>query len=301
MEGPAPGYSRPPGRAFVTAALVIDPAQYDRVAGIVRASGSSFYWGMRLLDRERRFAMYAIYAFCRVVDDIADEPGEPGEKRRLLAEWRVELDRLYAGHPTDPVALALVGPVTRFGLPQADFLAVIDGCEMDGRGEMVRPDMKALDLYCDRVACAVGRLSVRVFGELRPRSLEVANATGMALQLTNILRDVAVDARIGRLYLPDELLAKHGIAGNDPKVVLAHPNLVAVCRELGEIARSYFQASDRAMAECSARAMRPATLMKEMYREIFHRVEAEGFVPRDPPVKVSKAFKIWCILRHGLM
>ena len=280
--------------------MAIDPGQYPMVADKVRASGSSFYWGMRLLDLPRRFAMYAIYAFCREVDDIADEPGEPETKRRQLAEWRVELDRLYAGAPTHPVAMALVGPVARYRLPHEDFLAVIDGCEMDGRGEMVRPSMAELNLYCDRVACAVGRLSVRVFGELRPKSLDVANATGMALQLTNILRDVAVDAAIGRLYLPDELLAKHGIDGRDPQAVLAHPNLVAVCRELGETARGYFVASDAAMAECSRAAMRPATLMKEMYREIFLRVAAEGFVPRDPPVKVSKGFKIWCILRHGL-
>ncbi|TAN56097.1 MAG: squalene synthase HpnD [Magnetospirillum sp.] len=282
-------------------ALVIDAGQYDMVADKVRASGSSFYWGMRLLSRPRRFAMYAIYAFCREVDDIADEPGEPETKRRQLAEWRDELDRLYQGRPVHPIAVALVGPVAEFGLPKDDFIAVIDGCEMDGRNEMVRPSMANLELYCDRVACAVGRLSVRVFGEMRPRSLDVANATGMALQLTNILRDVAVDAAIGRLYLPDELLTAHGIAGSDPMATLAHPNLTAVCRELGTTARGYFAASDRAMAECSRDAMRPATLMKEMYREIFHKVEAEGFVPRDPPVKVSRGFKLWCILRHGLL
>ncbi|OAN51340.1 squalene synthase HpnD [Paramagnetospirillum marisnigri] len=282
-------------------ALTIDPAQYEMVAEKVRASGTSFYWGMRLLPLERRYAMYAIYAFCREVDDIADEPGEAETKRRQLAEWRDELDRLYAGAPSHPIAQALAGPVARFGLPLEDFVAVVDGCEMDGRNEMVRPSMAQLELYCDRVACAVGRLSTRVFGELRPRSMEVANATGMALQLTNILRDVAVDAAIGRLYLPDELLTKYGIPDRDPRQVLAHPHLAAVCRDLGETARGYFKASDAAMAECSRAAMRPATLMKEMYREIFNKVEAEGFVPRDPPVKVSKAFKIWCILRHGLL
>ena len=285
----------------ISPGFVIDPAQYDLVAGVVRASGSSFYWGMRLLERPRRYAMYAVYAFCREVDDIADEPGEPEVKRAQLAEWRVELDRLYAGRPTHPVAKALVGPIAAYHLPQEDFLAVIDGCESDARAEMLGPSMAELELYCDRVACAVGRLSVRVFGELRPKSIEAANATGMALQLTNILRDVAVDAAIGRLYLPDELLTRHGIASRDPKEVLAHPNLVLVCRELAEKARGYFQASDAAQAECLRAAMRPATLMKEMYRAIFVRLEAEGFVPRDPPVKVSKAFKLWCILRHGLL
>jgi phytoene synthase len=281
-------------------APAIDPGQYQMVADKVRASGSSFYWGMRLLDLRRRYAMYAIYAFCREVDDIADEPGEVEVKRRQLADWRVELDRLYDGQPTHPVAKALVGPIQAYALPKEDFIAVIAGCEMDGRNEMVRPSMADLVLYCDRVACAVGRLSVRVFGPLRPKSLEVADATGMALQLTNILRDVAVDAAIGRLYLPDELLTRHGIASKDPNEVLRHPNLVAVCRELAETARAHFARSDAAMAECEARAMRPATLMKEMYRKIFVGLESEGFVPRDPPFKVSKPAKIWCILRYGL-
>lgn len=283
------------------AGYTVDPAQYEMVAGMVRASGTSFYWGMRLLDLKRRYAMYAIYAFCREVDDIADEPGEPAAKRAALAEWRVELDRLYAGAPTHAIAKALAGPVVHYGLPKEDFLAVIAGCESDGEGAMVRPSMAELELYCDRVACAVGRLSVRVFGPLRPRSIETANATGMALQLTNILRDVVVDAKIGRLYLPDELLTKYGISSRDPMEVLAHPHLVAVCRDLGETARGYFQASDAGQRECSHAHMRPATLMKEMYREIFKRVEAEGFQPRDPVVKVSKAFKLWCIVRHGIL
>jgi phytoene synthase len=280
--------------------FTIDPQQYELVAGMVRASGTSFYWGMRLLDMQRRYSMYAVYAFCREVDDIADEPGEPQAKRAALAEWRDELDRLYAGAPTHPIAKALAGPVAQYGLPKEDFLAVIAGCESDGEGAMVRPSMAELELYCDRVACAVGRLSVRVFGTLRPRSIETANATGMALQLTNILRDVVVDAKIGRLYLPDELLTKYGISSRDPLEVVAHPQMVAVCRDLAETARGYFRASDEGQKECSRAAMRPATLMKEMYREIFKRAEAEGFVPRDPPVKVSKAFKLWCIVRHGM-
>jgi phytoene synthase len=245
--------------------------------------------------------MYAVYAFCRVVDDIADEPGDPADKRRQLAWWREEIDRLYAGAPTHPVTVALTGPVAEYHLPKEDFLAVIDGCEMDGDNAMVRPSLAQLTLYCDRVASAVGRLSVRVFGEDRPQGQTVANATGMALQLTNILRDVAVDAEIGRLYLPDEILAAHGIDSRDPGEVLAHPALVAVCRDLAVIAGEYFAASDRAMAECSRRAMRPATLMKEMYRGVYRRLEAEGFQPRLPPVRLPAGAKLWCVLRHGLV
>ncbi|MEO0034007.1 MAG: hypothetical protein RLZZ501_30 [Pseudomonadota bacterium] len=281
--------------------ITVDPVLYEDMAARVRAAGTSFYWGMRLLETPRRYGMYGIYAFCREVDDIADEPGDPADKRRRLGWWREEIDRLYQGAPTHPVTRALQGPIREYELPQADFIAVIDGCEMDGDNAMVRPSLARLELYCDRVAAAVGRLSVRVFGESRPQGQRVANATGMALQLTNILRDVAVDAEIGRLYLPDELLSAHGIASRDPAEVLAHPALAAACRELAETARRHFAESDAAMATCSRRAMRPATLMKEMYRGVFRRLEAEGFQPRLPPVRMPTGAKLYCVLRYGLI
>lgn len=281
--------------------ITVDPVLYEDMAARVRAAGTSFYWGMRLLETPRRYGMYAIYAFCREVDDIADEPGDPADKRHRLGWWREEIARLYQGAPTHPVTRALQGPIREYELPQADFIAVIDGCEMDGDNAMVRPSLARLELYCDRVAAAVGRLSVRVFGESRPQGQRVANATGMALQLTNILRDVAVDAEIGRLYLPDELLSAHGIASRDPAEVLAHPALAAACRELAETARRHFAESDAAMATCSHRAMRPATLMKEMYRGVFRRLEAEGFQPRLPPVRMPTGAKLWCVLRYGLI
>jgi phytoene synthase len=279
----------------------IDPALYAMVAGLVKRSGSSFYWGMRLLSLPRRYGMYAVYAFCRVVDDIADDPGEPEAKRQALALWRDEIAALYAGRPTDPVAVALAGPVAHFNLQQEDFLAVIDGCEMDGRNEMVRPSLDNLLLYCDRVASAVGRLSVRVFGDFQPRCLDVADALGKALQLTNILRDVREDALIGRLYLPDEVLSRHGITSSDPLEVAAHPALPEVCRDIAEMARRYYAEADRAMAECSPGAMRPARMMEAMYRAVFDRCEAAGWRLGDKRVRVPTPVKLWFILRYGLL
>ena len=263
---------------------------------MTKPTGSSFYWAMRLMSRPRRNAMYAIYAFCREVDDIADDgPFTQEQRRRQLAEWRDEIARLYAGVPRDPLAVALVGPVAEFGLEQADFLAVIDGVEMDARDEMVRPSLAQLDLYCDHVASAVGRLSVRVFGDFQPRCLQVADSLGRALQLTNILRDLDEDAARGRLYLPDELLATHGIAGKDPRAVLAHPALSLVRRDLAAIARSHFAAAHAAMAGCSRRAMRPAALMGAIYGAILDRLEA------GRPVRISTPAKMWYALRHGLL
>jgi len=281
--------------------MSIDPALYAEMEQTVKRAASSFYWGMRLLERPRRYGMYAIYAFCRLADDIADEPGDEDDKRRRLDAWRAEIGRLYQGCPTEPVARALLGPVAEYGLAAEDFIAVIDGCEMDVGQGLIRPSLAELELYCDRVACAVGRLSVQVFGEPGPAGRAVADSTGLALQYTNILRDVVVDAKIGRLYLPDELLTRHGIESHDPLVVVAHPALPLVCRDFAELARAQFARSDQAMSVCSRRAMRPATLMREMYRSLFRRLDAEGFVPRDPPVKVPAAAKLWCVVRHGLV
>ena len=267
----------------------------------VRAAGTSFFWAMRLMEPRRRKAMYAIYAFSREVDDIADEPGEVAEKRRRLDEWRRDIARLYAGErPRLPFAQALAGPIRDFDLPKEDLLAVVEGCAMDAGDGLIRPRRAVLDLYCDHVACAVGRLSVRIFGEFRPRSLDVANHQGRALQLTNILRDVWSDAEMGRLYLPDELLAAHGIDSGNPREVLFHPELPAVCRDLARDARHHYAEARAAIADCSRRAMRPAVVMLDVYEAVFRRGERQGWRPQAYPIAVPATLKLWYAVRHGL-
>jgi phytoene synthase len=282
------------------AAALDDPALVRLITERTRAAGSSFYWGMRLLEPRRRLAMFAVYAFCREVDDIADGGLRPADKVVGLDRWRGEIDAVYAGTPSQPLGRALVGPVADFALAREDFLAVIDGCAMDGGGQMLRPSRETLDLYCDRVACAVGRLSVRVFGETGPNGMLVAAALGRALQLTNILRDLREDAGLGRLYLPDELLTAHGIAGREPNAVLAHAALPKVCAELGAQARRHFDAADRAMRRSPRRAMRPARLMEAMYRDLLDRMAADLW-PIDARVRVPSAVKLWYVLRYGLI
>ena len=174
-------------------------------------SGSSFLLGMRVLPARRRAAMYAIYAFCREVDDIADEAGAVDEKLAALDAWRAEIEQLYHGQPSRPTTRALLDAVEAFALPKDAFLAVIDGMEMDAREAMVAPDRDAFALYCRRVAGAVGMLSIRAFGAREPEAKEIAVTLGEALQITNILRDVHEDADRDRLYLPQELLESRGI------------------------------------------------------------------------------------------
>jgi phytoene synthase len=265
----------------------------------VEAAGTSFYWAMRLLPQERRDGMYAVYAFCREVDDIADDWPE-ADRAAGLAAWHDEIEAVYVGRPRQMIARALVTPVARFGLRKGDFHDVIDGMEMDATA-IRAPDSATLDLYCARVAGAVGHLSVHVFGDPGEAAHQVADALGRALQLTNILRDLAEDAERGRLYLPRELLDRHGIRSNDPAVVLRHPALPAVCRDLAALAQQHFDAAETAMRRSSRRAMRPAAVMGAFYRAMLDALVEAGW--RDPTARVSlsKSRKLWLVLRHGFV
>ncbi len=271
------------------------------IAAKVQASGTSFYSAMRLLPPDRRNAMYAIYAFCREVDDIADEGGSLEAKRAGLEDWRAEIDRIYAGTPLKPIAQALLTPVKTYSLRKQDFLAVIDGMQMDAETTIVAPELATLDLYCDRVASAVGHLSVRAFGATEPEADEVAHHLGRALQLTNILRDLAEDGERGRLYLPKELLEQHGIAYADPQAVLAHPKLKKVCRDVAILALNHYSKARAAMDRCAKAPMRPAAIMGAVYRAILKRLISADWRRLDEPVKLPKWQKLWLAFRYGFL
>jgi phytoene synthase len=289
----------PPGTA--SQGVQATPEDLAHVLEVVQASGSSFYGAMRTLPKEQRDAMYAIYAFCREIDDIADDPLPAAEKKAALAEWRSEIDRLFAGRPKKPTGRALLQPVARYALRKDDFIALIDGMEMDAAETFHIPDMATLTLYCERVAGAVGMLSVRVFGEPGTAGERLAWSLGQALQLTNILRDVKEDSERGRLYLPDDLLTRHGITSHDPLVVLTHPALPAVCDELAALARQRFGEAIAAMDACDRRKIRPAIVMMHVYRAILEKLIRRGWQRIDEPVSVSKPAKIWIALRYGLL
>lgn len=277
-----------------------DDAVREAVRRKVEAAGTSFYWAMRLLPKERRNGMYAVYAFCREVDDIADDDSRPATEKLVgLARWRAEIDALYTGAPRCLVSRALLAPVERYRLRRDDFLAVIDGMEMDAEA-ICAPDLATLDRYCARVASAVGHLSVHVFGDASPDAHAVADSLGRALQLTNILRDLDEDAQRGRLYLPREILDRHGIAA-DPGAALRHPALPAACRDLAAIALRHFNDAERAMAHCSRWAMRPAAVMGAFYRQMLDALLRSEW--RDPTARISlsKAQKLRLVLCHGLI
>lgn len=282
-----------------TTPLGADLSDLSEVEAIVRRAGTSFYQGMKVLPPDRRHAMYAIYAFCRIVDDIADEPGDMEEKRSDLAAWRARIAGLYLGQSDGPVTRVLLAAVPKFKLREADFIAVIDGMQTDAETTVIAPSLEELDLYCDRVAAAVGRLSVRAFGDDSAAADDVAYALGRALQITNILRDIQEDAERGRVYLPAEYLQDAGIPPN-PQAVLTHPNLASVCNRLADRAHAYFNDARKSMLACDRRAMKPARLMAATYDAILSAVQHRGWQKLDEPVKLPTWKKLWLACRYGL-
>ena len=265
-----------------------------------RASGSSFYTAMRLMPKRQREAMYEIYAFCRKVDDIADSPGPRDQRVEQLKLWRADIDAIYSGSAVTR-ARSLVKAVKEFALKREDFQAVIDGMEMDVHADIRAPDWHTLDAYCDRVASAVGRLCVRVFGLEEKAGIALAYHLGRALQLTNILRDIDEDAGIGRLYLPREALREAGITSTDPAVVMTDPRLGQVCQQVAARAQEHFAEADRVMDKCPRRAVRAPRIMRVAYGAIYQALLARGWAQPRKPVKISKPRLILTILRYGFI
>lgn len=265
-----------------------------------QVSGSSFYAGMRVLPKARREAMYAVYAFCRAVDDIADdEIGDRAERAAQLEAWRADIESLYAGG--DPGQAALVAEAVRaFALDKADFIAVIDGMATDVARDVRWPTFEELDLYCDRVASAVGRLSVKIFGMEDAVGIDLAHHLGRALQFTNILRDVDEDADIGRVYLPSEPLLAAGVELLDPITVVGDPRVDAACRFLAAKAHEHFRAAEAILAQRPQGHLIAPRLMAAVYAPILRRMEAVGWAPPRKRIKTNKPALLFTALRLWL-
>ena len=272
-----------------------DPATRGKVAK------SSFYLGMRVLPRPEREAMYAVYAFCRDVDDIADdEVGTPAERRAELEGWSADIAALYAGGPPGR-ADYLVPAIERFGLAHADFDAVIAGMMMDVEDDIRWPDWATLDLYCDRVASAVGRLSVRIFGMDAEPGLALAHHLGRALQLTNILRDIDEDAAIGRLYLPREPIEAAGVPLETPTQVATDPRLDTAAREVAVRARGHFAEANAILTARPRGHLIAPRLMERVYADVLGRMEAKGWAPPRRRTRVDKFGLLLTLIRLHLI
>ena len=261
---------------------------------------SSFTAGMRVLPKPERAAMYAIYAFCRAVDDIADDmQGGRADRAKALDGWRHDLDALYAGKPAGQAAF-LKAAVDRFGLQRADFEAVIDGMQTDVDRDVRWPPHAELDLYCDRVASAVGRLSVRVFGMDAAPGNALAHHLGRALQLTNILRDIDEDAALGRLYLPREAIDRTGIPIGDVNAVISDPRIDRVAREVSAEAEVHFAEVRKILAARPRGHLIAPRLMAAAYAELLRRMTKVGWVAPRKRVRHNRLALFFTLLRLKL-
>ena len=259
-------------------------------------SGSSFYYSFRLLAPERRSAITALYAYCREVDDVVDEVSEPNVARTKLAWWRSEVDRIYAGTPQHPVAIALGDAVRRYRLPREHLLRVIDGMQMDL--ERTRYATFAdLEDYCDHVAGVVGLLSAEIFGYEDARTRDYARSLGIAFQLTNIIRDVGEDARRGRIYLPQEDLDRFGVVATDVLRARTSPAFVELMRFEAERARGWYGAAIAALPARDRRAQRPGLAMAAIYRTLLDEIARDGYEVLDRRIALTPLRKLWIATR----
>jgi phytoene synthase len=259
-------------------------------------SGSSFYYSFMFLPPEQRRAITALYAFCREVDDTVDEVADHTVARARLDWWRAELRAMFAGSPQHPVTSALAPHLARFGIDAPRLNEIVDGMQMDLEQNRYL-DFEGLRLYCHRVAGVVGTLSAGIFSEGRQDCTAYAELLGLALQLTNIIRDVGDDARRGRIYLPNEDLQRHGVSVHQILKGEAPEGFEALMRFQAERARGFYREAFGALPAHEKRAQRPGLVMAAIYATLLDEIEADGFRVLTHRVALTPVRKLWIACR----
>lgn len=256
-------------------------------------SGSSFYYSFRFLPKQQREAITALYAFCREIDDIVDDDrADTNIAKTKLDWWRDEIARLFHGQPTHPVALALKSAMTQYTLAQEYFTEIIDGMEMD-LNNATYPSFKELALYCYRVASAVGLLSIEIFGYHDRRTQKYAHELGMAFQLTNILRDVYEDAQRGRIYIPQDEMARFGVSNDDILNGVKSDHVTKLLQFQAQRAREYYQRAFQMLPEIDRYNQRSGLIMAEIYKTLLDEIEIDGYRVFDHRIKLTPIRKLW--------
>jgi len=266
-------------------------AAYAACARIVRRSGSSFAAAFWMLPAERRRALHAVYAFCRLADDIADDPQVRADRSLLVTRWRNELEAAYRAKSEHPVGIALAHAVQRFRLPEEPFLELLEGVESDLRGEPIA-DWDDLRLYCHRVASTVGLLVVRLLGCRDARALAWADAQGVAVQLVNVLRDVGDDAASGRIYLPESELRRFDVSRDEVLGRRRSDRMRLLLASVGEHARLEFERADRLFPVHERARLRPARAMGAIYRALLGELQRRGWPCLETPLRLSRSRRL---------
>lgn len=265
---------------------------------IVKKSGSSFFWSMRLLPKAKREAMYTIYAFCRHIDDIVDGPMPMKEKQDLLRAWREEIENIYNKVPTTDIGRRIYKNCMRFHLPKSEFLKLIDSISMDVPQPLQAPKMTDFLKYCRGVAGVPGNLSLRIFGCQDEQLIEeLATSLGNALQITNILRDIKEDAQSDRLYIPLEYLEKAEISSKNPNEVITDKNLSVAREELAKMAAEDYAKANQIIPFLDKKAARPVRAIAAIYKKYFDLMQNRGWEIISPKPNISKFNKFSLALR----
>jgi len=270
------------------------PEQYcqDKAA----KSGSSFYYSFRFLPPQQRQAIIALYAFCREVDDTVDEIADTDIARTKLEWWREEIQRTFHGIATHPVGLSLQAALQNFDLQEEYFMEIIDGMAMD-LDQFSYPEFKHLALYCHRAASVVGLLSVEIFGYEDRKTLKYAENLGMALQLTNIIRDVREDAERGRIYLPQDELHQFNVSADDLLALKSSPELIDLLKFQTARAKQYYQQALQLLPESDRYTQRTGLIMAAIYEATLDEIEKDNFQVMQHRVSLTPLRKLWLAWR----
>lgn len=271
----------------------------NNIKNMVKKSGTSFFWSMRLLPRSRRNAMYTIYALFRHLDDIVDGNESMEEKLELIGDWREEMDNIFdKKQPSTDIGRRIYKNCIRFNLPKEEFVRMIDSLAMDLPFPIQAPSLEDFKRYCRGVAGVPGNLSLRIFGCKDEQQIEkLATTLGTALQITNILRDVKEDALSNRLYIPEEFLNTAGIASRDPMTVIVDKNLAIAREELAKMAEEYYRDAFNQLKKFDKNVARPVKAIAYIYKRYFDIMQNRGWEVISPKPKISKFIKLCLTLK----
>jgi len=272
----------------------MNPAQY--VQEKAAASGSSFYYAFLFLPKPRRAAITAFYAFCREVDDVVDEARDPGVAATKLAWWRTEVAQSFAGQPHHPVMQALMPLAAEHGIEARHLQQIIEGCQMD-LDQTRYLDFPGLQRYCHLVAGVVGEAAARIFGQTDPQTTAYAHKLGLALQLTNIIRDVGEDALRGRIYLPVNELQQFDVKAHELLNRVHSERFVALMKFQAERAHRCYDEALALLPAADRRNQKPGLMMASIYRALLREIESDGFQVLNQRVSLTPLRKFWLAWR----
>ena len=264
---------------------------------VTKGSGSNFYYAFLSLPKPKREAIYAVYAFCRLSDDLVDEVETGGDPVAALTRWRKELDACFQGSTGHPVIAAVAEAARRFNIPKAYFEELLNGMEMD-LTQTRYATFEELYSYCYRVASVVGLICIEIFGYTNPRTKAYAEQLGIAFQLTNILRDLAVDARRGRIYLPQDELKRFGYSEDDLLAGRYNDAFIELMRFQCERAQGYFRAASAALPAEDRQSLLAAEIMRAIYYRLLLKIEQQRYSVFQGNIALPKSQKL--LLAGGL-